>query len=83
MDIPDPSEDVVLQPIDKSEARREENQPRDTLTIKGKQQNQSVSIVPVLDSNTDADGKIENKMIDLNTRPQRTHGQVSNNQVSF
>lgn len=83
MDIPGPSEDVVLQPIDKSEARREENQPHNTLTIKGKQQNQTVSIVPVLDVNTDADGKIENKMIDLNTRPQRTYGQVSNNQVSF
>lgn len=80
VDIPGPSEDVVLQPIDKSEARREENQPHNTLTIKGKQQNQTVSIVPVLDVNTDADGKIENKMIDLNTRPQRTYGQVSNNQ---
>lgn len=32
-------------------------------------------------NNTDNVGRMENKMIDLNSKPQRMHGQTSNNQV--
>ena len=35
----------------------------------------------MLENNTHGDGKMDNKLIDLNARPQRVHGQTSNNQV--
>lgn len=45
------------------------------------QENHRPSPVPVLHNNIGGDDKIENQMIDLNTRPQRVHGQASTNQV--
>ena len=60
--------------------RREQNQlPRPTMGEN--QQNHTVSAVPMLNANTG--GNIENRMIDLNAKPQRPHGQASNNQVDF
>ncbi|XWS54994.1 hypothetical protein CRYUN_Cryun10bG0136900 [Craigia yunnanensis] len=38
--------------------------------------------VQVLDGNADGDGKVGNKLIDLNAKPQRVHGQTSTNQVT-
>lgn len=49
------------------------------ITSRENQQNHRVSAVPVLDGNADGDGKVDNKLIDLNARPQR--GQGSSNQV--
>ncbi|KAK6159528.1 hypothetical protein DH2020_006842 [Rehmannia glutinosa] len=44
------------------------------------QQNHRVSFDPILGNNTDGDGKMENKLIDLNARPQRMYGQGPTNQ---
>ncbi|XP_058089228.1 B-box zinc finger protein 19-like [Magnolia sinica] len=51
------------------------------LTTNEKLQNHRVSPVPVLDANTEDPGKIASTMIDLNSRPNRIHGQPSNTQV--
>lgn len=69
-----------MQPFDPNGARKEQIQPP-RLTTRENQQNHRVSPIRVLDNNVDADGKMENQMIDLNTRPQRVHGQASTNQV--
>jgi hypothetical protein len=73
-------EQLGLQPFDPNETRKEQSQPL-RLTTRENQQNHRVSPIPVLDNNIDGDGKMENQMIDLNTRPQRVHGQASTNQV--
>lgn len=41
------------------------------------------SAVAMLDKNADVGSKMENKLIDLNTRPHRMHGQASANQVVY
>jgi len=56
---------------DRGEVRREAN----------RSQNNSVSVVPTAEGNSVADGKMGNKMIDLNARPQRTAGQFQNHPV--
>jgi hypothetical protein len=38
---------------------------------------------PASDGNCDDQGNIDSKMIDLNMRPVRTHGQGSNSQVCY
>jgi hypothetical protein len=73
-------EEPGLQPLDTNEARREQNQPP-KLTVRENQENHRPSPVPVLNNNFGGNGKIENNMIDLNTRPQRVYGQASTNQV--
>lgn len=45
------------------------------------QDNHNVPSVPALDANADGDAKSDDKMIDLNMKPHRIHGQASNNQV--
>lgn len=35
----------------------------------------------MLENNVDSDGKMDNKLIDLNARPHRLHGQNASNQV--
>lgn len=45
------------------------------------QQNHRVSPNQNLGNNADYDGEMENNLIDLNTRPQRMHGQAPNNRV--
>ena len=69
-----------MQPLDPNQARRELSQPP-KLTMRENQENHRPSLVPVLNNNIGGDDKIENQMIDLNTRPQRVHGQASTNQV--
>nr|GMD53366.1 B-box zinc finger protein 18-like isoform X1 [Ipomoea batatas] len=44
------------------------------------QQNHAAAAVPVSDNTKDGHAKRENKMIDLNMKPTRIHGQTSNNQ---
>ncbi|XP_077246456.1 B-box type zinc finger family protein isoform X2 [Tasmannia lanceolata] len=74
-DKPGPIDDMTLQPTDQVELRREQNQlPK--LTAKDKLQNHRVS----LDVNNHDQGRMESIMIDLNTRPQKIHGQASNNE---
>ena len=51
------------------------------MTWRETQQNHMTSLVPMLENNAHGDGKRDNKLIDLNARPQRVHGQASNNQV--
>nr|GMD51466.1 probable pectinesterase 53 [Ipomoea batatas] len=46
------------------------------------QQNHAAAAVPVSDNTKDAHAKRENKMIDLNMKPTRIHGQTSNNQIA-
>jgi hypothetical protein len=72
-------EEPGLQPLDTNEVRREQNQPP-KLTVRENQENHRPSPVPVLNNNFGGNGKIENNMIDLNTRPQRVYGQASTNQ---
>lgn len=67
-----------MQPVDKNDARREQ-----ILPPKLNQQNHRMSPVPVLENDIDGDLKMDNKLIDLNTRPSRIHGQPSTNQVFF
>ncbi|KAJ6402885.1 hypothetical protein OIU84_014899 [Salix udensis] len=69
------------QPLDHNETRRDQNQPS-KLTARENQQNYRASPVPMVENNTDSDGKMDNKLIDLNSRPQRIHGQNSTNQES-
>jgi len=69
-----------LQPGESGEIRREQHQPL-TPATRENQQNHRVPAVPVLDSNNDDGGKMDNKMIDLNANPQRMPGQAPNNQV--
>ncbi|KAK9286699.1 hypothetical protein L1049_015102 [Liquidambar formosana] len=78
-DKPGRLEEPGLQPTGPSEVRKEQNQPL-RLTVRENQQNHRVSPVPMLDFNNAVDGKMDNEMIDLNAKPQRIHGQASNNQ---
>ncbi|XP_059445476.1 B-box zinc finger protein 19 isoform X3 [Corylus avellana] len=78
-DKPSRLEEQGLQPFDPNGARKEQIQPP-RLTTRENQQNHRVAPIRVLDNNIDGDGKMENQMIDLNTRPQRVHGQASTNQ---
>ena len=70
-----------MQPLDPNELRMDQNQQL-KLAARENQQNRRLSPVPVLDGNADRDGKVGNKLIDLNAKPQRMHGQTSTNQVS-
>ncbi|KAK1261287.1 putative salt tolerance-like protein [Acorus gramineus] len=75
-----PFDDIALQqPMEPGGTRRELNQgPKPA--PKEKLQYNRASLVPAFDNNKD-DGKMDSKLIDLNTRPQRTHGQTSNSQA--
>ncbi|XP_065869014.1 B-box zinc finger protein 19-like isoform X2 [Euphorbia lathyris] len=67
------------QPLDQNEGKRNQNQQR-KVSMRENMQNHRLSPVPVMENNTNCDGKIDNKLIDLNARPQRIHGQNSANQ---
>jgi hypothetical protein len=72
-------EDPAAQPMDRGEARRGQIPPP-RMSSGEKQQNHRVSPTPVSETNADGHGKRDNKMIDLNIKPHRMHGQASNNQ---
>ena len=65
---------------DRGEVRREANQSPNRV-MRERQQSNAVSVVPTVEGNSVADGKMGSKMIDLNARPQRTGGQFQNHQV--
>ncbi|ONH90951.1 hypothetical protein PRUPE_8G085000 [Prunus persica] len=75
-DKPGRSEELGLQPLDQKEVRKDHIQPP-SLSIRENQQNCSASPVAVLDNNIVGDYKMDNRLIDLNTRPQRMNGQAS------
>ncbi|KAK5784646.1 hypothetical protein PVK06_039172 [Gossypium arboreum] len=72
-------EDPASQPLDPSETMRGQNHAAKR-TVGENQQNDKAS--PVLRMDANADGHLETgtKMIDLNMKPHRIHGQASNNQ---
>ncbi|XP_044488214.1 B-box zinc finger protein 19 isoform X2 [Mangifera indica] len=72
-DKPSRLEELALQTIDPSKVRTDQTQSL-KITARENQQNHRASPAPMLD----VDGKVDNKLIDLNARPQR--GQTSNNQ---
>ncbi|CAO2814962.1 unnamed protein product [Amaranthus hypochondriacus] len=70
-------EHMGLQQVDRMDVRREPNQsPNATVTEKEKNH------VVFVDGNVVPDAQMDNKMIDLNARPQRNMLQSSNNQYS-
>ncbi|XVE48962.1 hypothetical protein DITRI_Ditri01bG0043900 [Diplodiscus trichospermus] len=80
-DKPGHLEELGLQPVYPNEVRKDQNQ-QPKLVARENQQNHRASPVPVLGGNVhDGDGKVGNKLIDLNAKPQRMHGQTSTNQV--
>ncbi|XP_057966116.1 B-box zinc finger protein 18-like isoform X3 [Malania oleifera] len=79
-DKPSRLEEVGLQSISPGQMRREQCQPHKHM-LRESMPNHGVTPVPVLDANADGETKMDNKMIDLNARPQRVHGQTSNNQM--
>ncbi|XP_038693353.1 B-box zinc finger protein 19-like [Tripterygium wilfordii] len=78
-DKPGHLEDLGLQLSDKTDGRKDKNMPTQ-LTMIENQQNHRGSPIPILENNFDGDGKVDNNLIDLNTRPQRIHGEPSTNQ---
>ncbi|KAL1117996.1 hypothetical protein V6Z11_D01G002800 [Gossypium hirsutum] len=75
-DKPAHLEELGLQPVDLNDVRKDQKwQPN--FAGRENQQNHRLSLVPALDGNGDGDGKVGNKLIDLNTNPQRLHGQAS------
>ncbi|KAL3722593.1 hypothetical protein ACJRO7_034894 [Eucalyptus globulus] len=62
-----------------NEVKREKDQPH-KLAMKEVQQNHRASPVPVGDASSSGEGKMQDEMIDLNSRPQRTKGQTSMNE---
>ncbi|XP_059640061.1 B-box zinc finger protein 18-like isoform X2 [Cornus florida] len=77
-DKPGHVEDPILQPIDPVDNIKGENQPPKLINGEN-QQNHRVSRLSK-SANADAHSNMETKMIDLNMKPQRIHGQASNNQ---
>ncbi|KAF6160553.1 hypothetical protein GIB67_019493 [Kingdonia uniflora] len=78
-DKPGQLEDPMVQPLALGQIRKEQNHSRKVPTRENLQ-NQRVSSVLMLAANNGANGKMDTKLIDLNTRPNRMHGQTSNNQ---
>ncbi|KAK8587113.1 hypothetical protein V6N13_086118 [Hibiscus sabdariffa] len=67
------------QPLDPSETRRGQNQAA-KLTLGENQQNDKASLVQGIDAGSDGHLEMDTRMIDLNMKPHRIHGQASNNQ---
>ncbi|GLT82678.1 hypothetical protein SLE2022_010360 [Rubroshorea leprosula] len=72
------AEDPPSQPVDTEEIRGQNQSAK--LMAGENQQNHRVSPVRAVDANADGHAKMETKMIDLNMKPHRVHGQASNNQ---
>ncbi|XP_027112149.2 B-box zinc finger protein 19-like isoform X1 [Coffea arabica] len=76
---PGRSDELGLQPMSPGEARREALQPSKLATNEN-QQNHNTCPIPMLENDNHVGDKMESKLIDLNARPQRLHGQASSNQ---
>nr|CAD1821418.1 unnamed protein product [Ananas comosus var. bracteatus] len=73
-------EDQSMQPKDQIENRREHNQVPSTI-IRESMMNHKMSTDPGLDGSSNDHARNDSKMIDLNMRPARAHGQTSNTQT--
>ncbi|XP_028765672.1 B-box zinc finger protein 19 [Neltuma alba] len=71
-------EELGLQPLDQNGLKKDPSHP--LLITREGQQNHRISPTPILENNVDDHGKMDKKLIDLNTRPQRLNGPTSNNQ---
>ncbi|KAJ4838093.1 B-box zinc finger protein 19 [Turnera subulata] len=72
-------EELGQQPLDRNETQRGQNQSPNFASRENRH-NHRVATTPVLENNAEGDGQMDNKLIDLNSRPQRIHGQNSANQ---
>ncbi|GLT86152.1 hypothetical protein SLE2022_043110 [Rubroshorea leprosula] len=79
-DKPSNLEELGLQPLDPNEVIRKDQKHLPKLTTRENQQNHRVLPAPALDGNADGDWKMSSKLIDLNAKPQKVHGQASTNQ---
>ncbi|XP_050137223.1 B-box zinc finger protein 19-like [Malus sylvestris] len=77
-DKPGNSDDPASQPIDPAEIRRVQQHHPPRMTIGENPQNHRVSPIRASDANADGHVKMDNKLIDLNMKPHRMHGQASN-----
>lgn len=66
--------------MDPGDSKKEQS-PLPKLKMGEKQQNHRMPPVPTSGADADGHAKTENKMIDLNMKPNRIHEQTSNNQV--
>lgn len=73
-------DDVAMQQKD-PENRTDQKKAPHSVTKEQMANHHNVSDDPASDGNCDDQGNIDSKMIDLNMRPVRTHGQGSNSQV--
>ncbi|OWM83906.1 B-box zinc finger protein 19-like isoform X1 [Punica granatum] len=78
-DKPSRLEETGLQTLDQNDLKREQNQLPE-LKTRESQQNHRVSPIQESETGAPADGTMGNKLIDLNSRPRRIHGQTSTNQ---
>ncbi|KAF2322812.1 hypothetical protein GH714_031044 [Hevea brasiliensis] len=72
-------DELGQQALDQNEVRRDQKLAC-KLRLTDNKQNHRASPISMMENNTDGDGKIDNKLIDLNARPQRIHGPNSTNQ---
>ncbi|KAL5201720.1 hypothetical protein ABZP36_036074 [Zizania latifolia] len=79
-DKPDHMDDVAMQQKDPENQRDQKKAPH-SVTNEQMANHHNVSDDPASDGNCDDQGNIDSKMIDLNMRPARTHGQGSNSQT--
>jgi hypothetical protein len=70
-----PMENVPMETKDPENQRDQKKAPKEQMA------NHHNGDHPACDGNCDDQGNIDSKMIDLNMRPVRTHGQGSNSQV--
>lgn len=74
-------DELGSQPVDPG---RESNYQPKVATRDNNNHNHSphhrLSAIGMMENNTEGVGRMENKLIDLNSKPQRMHGQTSNNQ---
>jgi hypothetical protein len=79
-DKPGHMDDVAMQQKD-PENRTDQKKAPHSVTKEQMANHHNVSDDPASDGNCDDQGNIDSKMIDLNMRPVRTHGQGSNSQT--
>lgn len=73
-----PSNELGLPSTEQGDVRKEPAQPFKLPMIDNHQTNREIAMAAV-ENNVNNSVKMENELIDLNSRPQRMHGQTSNN----
>ncbi|KAL8228433.1 hypothetical protein R6Q57_016017 [Mikania cordata] len=83
-------DELALQPVDPGGELRRETNPEPNITTNQHHRLSAIRMIENNNTNTitnnnnnhnnDGVARMENKLIDLNSRPQRMHGQTSNNQ---